>query len=66
MISPLLHDANMQFNCPKCNALYNLIKVEAGPEAADRKLRCLRSKLSWRSEGRPLPQTAMGSLCLKL
>jgi hypothetical protein len=25
-----------QFNCVDCNALYHLIKVEAGPETADR------------------------------
>ena len=30
----------MQFNCVDCNALYHLIKVEAGPETIDRDLNC--------------------------
>jgi hypothetical protein len=29
-----------QFNCAICNALYHLIKVEAGPETVDRELNC--------------------------
>jgi DNA-directed RNA polymerase subunit RPC12/RpoP len=29
-----------QFNCVDCNALYHLIKVEAGPETVDRELNC--------------------------
>jgi len=29
-----------QFNCANCKALYHLIKVEAGPETADRELHC--------------------------
>ena len=29
-----------QFNCANCNAVYHLIKVEAGPETVDRKLNC--------------------------
>jgi hypothetical protein len=37
-----------QFNCQNCNALYHLIKVEAGPETIDRKLNC-------QACGAPLP-----------
>jgi hypothetical protein len=37
-----------QFNCVGCNALYHLIKVEAGPETDDRELSC-------RVCGAPLP-----------
>jgi hypothetical protein len=29
-----------QFSCTNCNALYYLIKVEAGPETVDRDLNC--------------------------
>jgi hypothetical protein len=29
-----------QFNCADCNALYPLIKVEAGPETVDREINC--------------------------
>jgi DNA-directed RNA polymerase subunit RPC12/RpoP len=29
-----------QFKCVDCNALYQLIKVEAGPETVDRELNC--------------------------
>jgi hypothetical protein len=29
-----------QFNCVNCNALYHLIKGEAGPETVDRELTC--------------------------
>ena len=36
------------FNCPHCNALYQLIKVEAGPETIDREIAC-------RACGSPLP-----------
>ena len=35
------------FNCPNCNALYDVIKVEAGPETVDREIAC-------RSCGAPL------------
>ena len=28
------------FNCPNCNALYHLIKVEAGPETIDFEIAC--------------------------
>jgi hypothetical protein len=37
-----------QFNCVDCDALYHLIKVEAGPETADREINC-------RACGAPLP-----------
>jgi DNA-directed RNA polymerase subunit RPC12/RpoP len=29
-----------QFKCARCNALYHLVKVEAGPETVDRELAC--------------------------
>jgi hypothetical protein len=28
------------FTCPNCQALYSLVKVEAGPETNDRELAC--------------------------
>ena len=28
------------FNCPKCGALYQLVKVEGGPETTDREITC--------------------------
>ena len=28
------------FNCPNCNALYEVIKAEAGPETDDRQVFC--------------------------
>jgi hypothetical protein len=28
------------FTCPNCNALYQVVKVEAGPETIDRELEC--------------------------
>jgi predicted Zn finger-like uncharacterized protein len=36
------------FNCPHCQALYQVIKAEAGPETVDRAVPC-------RSCGEPLP-----------
>jgi hypothetical protein len=36
------------FNCPNCNALYQIVKVEAGPETVDRQVTC-------RACGGPLP-----------
>jgi transcription elongation factor Elf1 len=33
-------DKPASFNCPNCNALYQLVKVEAGRETADRQLTC--------------------------
>ena len=29
------------FHCPNCNALYQIIKTEAGPESVDREITCL-------------------------
>jgi hypothetical protein len=45
------------FSCPKCNALYHLIKVESGPETVDQEISC-------RSCGGPL-QGREGGLVLK-
>jgi hypothetical protein len=28
------------FTCPNCKALYEVVKVEAGPETADREITC--------------------------
>ncbi len=28
------------FNCPNCNALYQIVKVEAGPETDNREITC--------------------------
>jgi hypothetical protein len=36
------------FNCPNCNALYQVLKVEAGPETVNRQATC-------RTCGGPLP-----------
>jgi hypothetical protein len=30
--------AGNRFNCPNCNALYQVVKVEAGPETIDREI----------------------------
>ena len=32
--------ASNRFICPYCNALYQVVKVEAGPETIDRELTC--------------------------
>ena len=32
--------AGNRFNCPYCNALYQVVKVEAGPETVDREITC--------------------------
>jgi predicted Zn finger-like uncharacterized protein len=45
------------FNCPHCQALYQVIKAEAGPETVDRAVPC-------RSCGEPLPSRE-GDLVLK-
>jgi hypothetical protein len=37
------------FVCPNCDALYELVKVKAGPETVDRAVAC-------RSCGAPLPE----------
>ena len=36
------------FKCPNCEALYHIVKVEAGPQSADREITC-------RACGGPLP-----------
>jgi hypothetical protein len=38
----------VHFNCPNCNALYQIVKVEAGPETVDTQITC-------RVCGAPLP-----------
>jgi transcription elongation factor Elf1 len=45
------------FACPNCNALYQVVKVEAGPETTDREITC-------RSCGGPLAGRE-GKLVLK-
>ena len=40
--------ASSSFTCPNCQALYQIVKVEAGPETNDWELAC-------RSCGAPLP-----------
>jgi hypothetical protein len=45
------------FNCASCNAVYHLVKVEAGPETVDREINC-------RACGAPLPARD-GPLILK-
>jgi predicted Zn finger-like uncharacterized protein len=37
------------FHCPNCNALYQVVKSEAGPETVDREITC-------RSCGGPFPR----------
>ena len=43
----------VRFNCPNCNALYHLIKVEAGANTVDRQSTCrvCGAPFPWR-EGR--------------
>jgi hypothetical protein len=36
------------FNCPNCNALYHIVKIEPGPETRDGEITC-------RACGAPLP-----------
>jgi predicted RNA-binding Zn-ribbon protein involved in translation (DUF1610 family) len=38
----------VHFNCPHCDALYHVVRIEAGPETADRQATC-------RACGAPLP-----------
>ena len=38
----------VHFNCPNRNALYHIVKTEAGPETDDREITC-------RACGEPLP-----------
>ena len=33
--------ADTSFHCPNCNALYQVVKVEAGPETVGRETTCL-------------------------
>jgi hypothetical protein len=49
------------FTCPSCQALYHLVKVEAGPETVDHALTCLAC-------GAPLPnrESAPRTLCLNM
>jgi predicted RNA-binding Zn-ribbon protein involved in translation (DUF1610 family) len=37
----VIRSAAVHFNCPNCNALYQIIKVEAGPETVDTQITCL-------------------------
>jgi hypothetical protein len=34
-------DKPSSFHCPNCNALYQIVKVEAGPETVGREITCL-------------------------
>ncbi len=43
-----LKSGAVHFNCPNCNALYQLVKAEAGPETDNREINC-------RACGAPLP-----------
>jgi hypothetical protein len=36
----VIRSAAVHLNCPNCNALYQIIKVEAGPETADLAVVC--------------------------
>jgi hypothetical protein len=47
----------VHFNCPQCNALYQVVRGEAGPETVDREIAC-------RACGAPLPGRE-GSFVLK-
>ena len=40
--------ASIRFNCPHCNALYSVTKVEVEPEAVNRQVTC-------RACGGPMP-----------
>ena len=33
-------DELSSFHCPNCNALYQVVKVDAGPETVDREITC--------------------------
>jgi predicted Zn finger-like uncharacterized protein len=46
------------FTCPDCQALYDLVKVEAGPETTLQEVKCL-------SCGEPLPARDGGEFVLK-
>jgi hypothetical protein len=47
--------AGNRFNCPHCNALYQVVKVEAGPETVDREITC-------QACGGPLPSREGGRI----
>lgn len=34
-------DEPVSFHCPNCNAHYQVVKVEVGPETVDREITCL-------------------------
>jgi predicted Zn finger-like uncharacterized protein len=36
----VIRSAAVHFNCPNCNALYQIVKVEAGPETVDLEVVC--------------------------
>jgi predicted RNA-binding Zn-ribbon protein involved in translation (DUF1610 family) len=36
----VIRSAAVHFNCPNCNALYQIVKVEAGPETVDTQITC--------------------------
>jgi predicted Zn finger-like uncharacterized protein len=36
----VIRSAEVHFNCPNCNALYQIVKVEVGPETADLDVVC--------------------------
>jgi hypothetical protein len=36
----VIRSAAVHFNRPNCNALYQIVKVEAGPETVDREVIC--------------------------
>jgi predicted RNA-binding Zn-ribbon protein involved in translation (DUF1610 family) len=44
----VIRSAAVHFNCPNCNALYQIVKIEAGPETVDTQITC-------RVCGAPLP-----------
>jgi predicted RNA-binding Zn-ribbon protein involved in translation (DUF1610 family) len=46
----------VHFNCPNCNALYHVVKVEAGSNTVDRQSTC-------RECGAPLPSRDGKSVC---
>jgi predicted Zn finger-like uncharacterized protein len=36
----VIRSAAVHFNCPNCHALYQIVKVEAGPETVDTQVTC--------------------------
>ena len=47
----------IHFNCPHCNALYQVVRAEAGPETVDQQITC-------QACGAPLP-SRQGSFVLE-